>query len=78
MSLEHSLERQRRPRYGKIRAAVAYAGAGRTKLYELAAENPGLFVKLGTATLVNLDRLDQILDRLPAAQIRGPKDKVAS
>ena len=73
MSLEHAPDRQRRPRYGRIRAAMARSGCGRTKLYELAGKHHGLFVKLDAATLVNLDLLDQILDRLPPAKIRAPK-----
>jgi hypothetical protein len=52
---------------------MARSGCGRTKLYELAGKHHGLFVKLDAATLVNLDLLDQILDRLPPAKIRAPK-----
>jgi hypothetical protein len=32
-----------------------------------------LFVKDGRATLVNFDRLDDLLDSLPKAAIRPPK-----
>jgi hypothetical protein len=46
---------------------MQYAGLGRSKLYEIAADNPGLFRKSGAATLVDFSggsdgsnaRLDQ-------------------
>jgi hypothetical protein len=56
-----------RPRYLKIKAAVAYGGVGRTTLYKLAKNHPGLFRKNGKSTLVDLEILDRILDALPAA-----------
>jgi hypothetical protein len=59
-----------RPRFGKIPAAIAYCGVGRSKLYEVAAEHPGLFRKSGATTLVDFDFLDQILDCLPLAAIK--------
>jgi len=61
-----------RPRFGKIKAAVAYSSRSRGRLYQLASENPGLFVKDGASTLVNFDKLDAILDALPDAGIRMP------
>jgi hypothetical protein len=57
------------PRWGRIPAAVSYSGIGRSKLYQLAAANPGLFRKCGAATIVNFGLLDKILDDLPAAEI---------
>ena len=33
--------RTARPRFGKIPTAMQYSGIGRSKLYELAANNPG-------------------------------------
>ena len=62
-----------RPRFGRVPTAVRYAGVGRTKLYLWAAEYPGLFKKNGSAVLVDFDRLDQILDALPRAEIRRPR-----
>jgi hypothetical protein len=59
-----------KPRFGKIPAAAAYSGLGRTRLYEIAAENPGLFRKSGKSTLVDFEYLDQVLNRLPAAAIK--------
>jgi hypothetical protein len=59
-----------RPRFGKIPAALAYSGLGRTKLYELAGEHPGLFRKLGKSTLIDFALLDRILDDLPTAKVK--------
>jgi hypothetical protein len=59
---------RRRPRFGKIPAAVAYSGVSRTVLYEMREDTPGLFRKNGKATLVDFDVLDELLDRLPIAE----------
>jgi hypothetical protein len=59
-----------RPRFGKIPAAIAYSGFGRSKLYEVAGANHGLFRKSGKSTLVDFDLLDELLDNLPAAEIK--------
>jgi hypothetical protein len=67
-----------RPRFGKIPAAMTYSGLGRMKLYEEAAANPQLFRKAGTATLVDFDVLDLILDQLPPAKISLPKSRSRS
>jgi hypothetical protein len=67
-----------RPRSGRIREAKAYCGFGRSKLYELAAEHPGLFLKNGSAVIVDFDVLDRIIDALPQAKIRSPRRKVAA
>jgi hypothetical protein len=61
-----------RPRFGRIRDAAKYSGRSRGRLYELAAKYPGLFVKEGASTLVSFDKLDAILDSLPAANIQPP------
>lgn len=65
------LSRAAPPRFGKIPAAVHYSGFGRSKLYELAADNPGLFRKSGASTLVDFDVLDGILNNLPLAVIKA-------
>lgn len=57
-----------RPRFGRIKTAVAYSGIGRSTLYLLRDETPALFRKSGSATLVDFDILDAMLDRLPIAQ----------
>ena len=56
-----------RPRFGRIKTAVAYSGIGRSTLYELREQTPGLFRKNGKATLVDFDILDALLDALPIA-----------
>jgi hypothetical protein len=65
------------PKFSRIPAALNYGGIGRTKLYELAAQNPGLFVKCGAATLVNNAKYDEVLSALPIAKLTPPK-KAAS
>src|SRR5262249_29902852 len=59
-----------RRRHWKIAVAMQYGGDSRSSLYEKAAEHPGLFVKNGRSTLVNLDKYDEILDTRPAAVIK--------
>lgn len=57
------------PRFGRIRDAEARSGLKRGALYELAAQNPGLFKKAGAATIVDLGMLDDVLASLPAADL---------
>jgi len=67
LSLEHSPIRQRgalRPRFGRIRDAVAYSGISRSQIYLLAGRRPGLMRKSGTSTLIDFDVFDQVLDEL--------------
>jgi hypothetical protein len=59
---------------GKIPAAVSYSGRSRSRLYEWAGEREGLFRKDGNSTLVDFDILDDILDGLPAAEIKPAGD----
>jgi hypothetical protein len=66
-----------RPRFGRIPAAVNYSGHGRSRLYELAAEIPGLFRKSGAATVVDFDILDRALDEMPIAKIKPLAKKVS-
>jgi hypothetical protein len=65
-------------RFGKIKEATDYSGFGRTKLYGLAASNPGLFRKFGSATLVDFQLLDALLDGLPFAHIRPANNSICS
>jgi hypothetical protein len=65
-----SPSRPARPRFGKIPAAVHYSGLSRSKLYEIAAANLGLFRKSGATTLVDYEVLDKILNNLPVAVIK--------
>jgi hypothetical protein len=67
-----------KPRFGKMPTAVAYSARSRSRLYELAAEYPGLIRKDKRSALVDLFILDQILDNLPIATIkRAKKTKTA-
>jgi hypothetical protein len=56
-------------RWGRIPDAMARCGLKRGFLYQMAAENPGLFRKVGAATVVDLWRLDEIIDAAPAADL---------
>jgi hypothetical protein len=58
-----------RPRHVKIPEAVAYGGDSRSSLYLKAAKHPGLFVKDGASTYVDLDVYDRLLDARPTAVI---------
>jgi hypothetical protein len=60
------------PRLRTVQDAMVYSGLGRKKIYEEAARHPGLLVKAGVRTLVNMPMLDQILDELPVADIKVP------
>jgi hypothetical protein len=57
------------PRFGRIPDAKRRTGLSRGKLYEIAAENPGLFRKAGAATIVDLRKLDRVIADLPEAEI---------
>lgn len=61
-----------RPRHVKIPVALEYGGDSRSGLYKKAARIPGLFVKDGNMTLVDLDVYDTVLDARPPAVIRLP------
>jgi hypothetical protein len=63
-----------RPRFGRIPAAIRYAAVSRSRLYEWALARPGLLRKNGTATIVDFDELDQILDELPNAALKARPD----
>jgi hypothetical protein len=57
------------PRWGRISQAVERSGVRRGKLYQLGAQHAGLFRKLDSVTLVDLQMLDEILAELPAAEL---------
>jgi hypothetical protein len=69
MEREYPPDKPTRPRFGKLPRAISYSGRPRSRLYEWAAQYPGLFRKDGDATLVDFDILDTILDALPVAVI---------
>ena len=62
-----------RPRASKISAAIKYSGIGRSTLYNIAPKYAGLFRKLGSSTLVDLNVLDKVIDELPPAEIKQGK-----
>jgi hypothetical protein len=68
MSLEHSPARAR-SRFGRIPVATAESGLSRSALYCLAARYKGLFKKAGSATIVDLNMLADIIAGLPDADI---------
>jgi len=70
MSQEQAHQRLR-PRFGRIPAALMYAGISRSRLYEWTQERPELVRKNGRASLVDFRILDQILDGLPIATGAG-------
>jgi len=62
----------RQSRFGSIAAAIEYSNGctSRNKLYDLAARHPGLFRKLDSRTVVDLDALDALLADLPSAKVK--------
>jgi hypothetical protein len=56
-------------RYGRLPIAQTRSGLSRGALYDLAKKHKGLFRKYGAATIVDLEFLDQILGKLPPAEI---------
>jgi hypothetical protein len=62
------------PRFGRVPDGLRRSGLSRAKLYQVASEHPGLFKKAGSATIVDLEKLDQILADLPAAEFK-PRQK---
>ena len=68
MSVEHSPTRAHR-RFGRIPVATAESGLSRSALYGLAARYKGLFKKAGSATIVDLNMLVDIIAELPDADI---------
>jgi hypothetical protein len=74
MSIEYSPARDGR-RFGRIPAAVQRSGLSRSKLYEYAAQHPGLFRKADRATIVDFGILDAIQEALPAANVKASKTR---
>jgi excisionase family DNA binding protein len=60
------------PEYGRIPEACHRYGLSRSRLYLLAGEGLIRFVKVGSATLVDLGSVRAYLARCPAASIRQP------
>jgi hypothetical protein len=57
----------RRPRMGRMPTAVAYSGLSKSRIYDKAKRYRGLIRKNGTASIIDFDVLDQVLDDLPVA-----------
>jgi hypothetical protein len=55
--------------FGRIPEAIARSGLSKGSLYNLAAKHPGLFRKMGSATIVDFRILNEVLDALPAAEL---------
>ena len=70
MSGENSLRRPHR-RFGRIPVATAESGLSRSALYGLATKHKGLFKKAGSATIVDLNMLGDIIAELPDADINS-------
>jgi excisionase family DNA binding protein len=58
------------PDMGRIPVAVHISGLSRSRLYRLASEKRIRFVKVGNATLVDLNSVRAFLSSLPTADIR--------
>jgi hypothetical protein len=61
------------PEYGRIPEACRRYGLSRSRLYLLAGEGEVRFIKVGTATLVDLNSMRSYLASRPPASIRPPK-----
>jgi hypothetical protein len=59
-------------RFGRIPEATAHSGLSRSSLYKLAAIHAGLFRKHGSATIVDFQVLNRILEAAPAAELTTP------
>jgi hypothetical protein len=66
------------PRSGRIDDAVARSGIGRSKLYQYAAEHPGLFRKNCSAIIVDYAALDALIAALPIAKLKPRPTKKAA
>jgi hypothetical protein len=66
------------PRFGRIPTATQRSGMSRSVLYQLAAKHRGLFKKIGSSTIVDLQMLDRILEKMPPAKIASSKKAEAA
>jgi hypothetical protein len=57
------------PRWGRPSQSKSRSGISRSSLYEIARQHKGVFKKMGSATLVDYDKVDEILADLPDANI---------
>jgi hypothetical protein len=61
------------PEYARIPEACRRYGLSRSRLYLLAGEGLVRFIKVGTATLVDLNSIRSYLASRPPAVIRAPR-----
>jgi hypothetical protein len=61
------------PEYGRVPQACHRYGLSRSRLYLLAGEGLVRFVKVGNATLVDLESVRTYLASCPAASVRAPR-----
>jgi len=61
-------------RFVRVPAAAERCGLSRSKLYEVARDNPGLFRKVGGATMVDLEMLDRVISKFPVAELGKTKE----
>jgi excisionase family DNA binding protein len=61
------------PEYGRIPEACRRYGLSRSRLYALAGEGCVRFVKVGSATLVDLRSVHDYLAACPPARVSPPK-----
>ena len=59
------------PEYGRILDACRRYGLSRSRLYILAGEGLIRFIKVGSATLVDLGSVREYLAACPPAEVRG-------
>jgi hypothetical protein len=65
-------------RFVRIPTAAERSGLSRSKLYEIAQDNRGLFRKVGAATMVDLKMLDRVIGAFPAAELGKTKEQAAA
>jgi hypothetical protein len=56
-------------KWGRIPEAEEFSGFRRGHLYKMARAHPGLFRKVGTKTVVDLEMLGAILENAPPAEL---------
>jgi excisionase family DNA binding protein len=61
------------PEYGRIPEACRRYGLSRSRLYLLAGDGHIRFVKVGSATLVDLKSVREYLAACPTASVRAPR-----
>jgi hypothetical protein len=61
------------PEYGRIPEASRRYGLSRSRLYLLAGQGAIRFIKVGSATLVDLRSVRDYLAACPQAQVSSPK-----